>query len=163
MVTIRSARRDDAEPLGRYGAALMRQHHAADPKRFIQTDQPEQGYGRFLVSQINNPESLVMVAEDQGSVIGYVYADVEGTSWMDLRGPAGVIHDIYVDESARRQGAGRALMSAAIDWVRAHGRNQIVLLTKTKNEHAQALFKAMGFRPSMIEMTLDLDPAPPGR
>jgi len=163
MVTIRPAKRSDLEALGRYGAALMRQHHAADPERFIQTEHPEQGYGRFLVSQISNPESLVMVAENEGQVVGYVYADVEGTSWMDLRGPAGVIHDIYVDESARQRGAGRALMRAAIDWVRAHGRNQIVLLTKTKNEHAQALFSAMGFRPSMIEMTLDLDPAPPGR
>jgi ribosomal protein S18 acetylase RimI-like enzyme len=102
-----------------------------------------------------------MVAELEGRVVGYVYADVEGTSWMDLRGPAGVIHDIYVDESARTQGAGRALMRAAIEWIRSKGRNQIVLLTKTKNEHAQALFKNIGFRPSMIEMTLDLDPSPP--
>jgi hypothetical protein len=30
-----------------------------------------------------------------------------------------------------------------------------VLLTKTGNEHAQALFRTLGFRSTMIEMTLD--------
>ena len=35
----------------------------------------------------------------------------------------------------------------------------VVLLTKTRNEHAQRLFAALGFRPTMIEMTLDQDTA----
>ena len=158
MITIRLATPSDQESLGRFGGALMRQHHAADARRFIQVENPEAGYGRFLVSQISNPGSLVMVAEHAGSVVGYIYADVEGTSWMDLRGPCGVVHDVYVDESARRLGAGRQLVSAAIEWIRSQGRSQVVLLTKTRNEHAQRLFTALGFRPTMIEMTLDQAP-----
>ena len=35
----------------------------AEPRRFIQVEHPETGYGRFLVSQISNPNSLVMVAD----------------------------------------------------------------------------------------------------
>ncbi len=155
MVTIRPATASDQEPLGRFGGALMRQHHAADPKRFIQVDHPEAGYGRFLVSQISNANSLVMVAEHSGAVVGYVFADVEPTNWMELRGSCGVVQDIYVDESARRLGAGRELMAAAIAWIRSKGRSQVVLLTKTKNEHAQQLFTKLGFRPTMMEMTLD--------
>jgi GNAT superfamily N-acetyltransferase len=155
MVTIRPATAFDQERLGRFGGALMRQHHAADPKRFIQVEHPEAGYGRFLVSQLSEPNSLVMVAEHSGTVIGYVFADVESTNWMELRGPCGVVHDVYVDEGARRLGAGRALMGAAIAWIRSKGRSQIVLLTKTRNEHAQRLFSTLGFRPTMIEMTLD--------
>lgn len=154
---IRTATASDQESLGRYGAALMRQHHADDPRRFIQVDHPEAGYGRFLVSQIANPSSLVMVAEHSGAVVGYIYADVESTNWMELRGPCGVVHDVYVDEAARRLGAGRGLLRAAIAWFRLKGRSQVVLLTKTRNEHAHHLFAELGFRPTMIEMTLDLD------
>ena len=95
-----------------------------------------------------------MVAEDAGKVVGYVFADIEGTSWMDLRGPCGVVHDIFVDDSARGQGAGRQLMRAAIDWILSRGRTQVVLLTKTNNDHAQRLFAALGFRKTMVEMTL---------
>jgi len=157
MITVRPATTSDQESLGRFGGALMRQHHAADPRRFIQVDRPEAGYGRFLVSQIPNPSSLVMVAEHSGTVVGYVYADVESTNWMELRGPCGVVHDVYVDETARRLGAGSELMRAAIAWIRSKGQSQVVLLTKTRNEQAQRLFTTLGFRPTMIEMTLDQD------
>src|SRR6266516_2751179 len=122
MITIRTATASDQEQLGRFGGALMRQHHAADPRRFLHVEHPEAGYGRFLVSQISNPEGLVMVAEHAGTVIGYVFADVEKTNWMELRGPCGVVQDVYVDETARHQGAGRALMNAAIAWIRSKGR-----------------------------------------
>ena len=155
MLTIRRATPSDRDVLGRYGGALMRQHHAADELRFIQVEHPEDGYGRYLVSILTDPDSLVLVAEDDGRVIGYVYVDVEGTSWKDLRGPCGYVHDLYVDDSARQRGAGRALMSAGIEWIRSRGRTQVVLLTKTQNEHAKRLFSSLGFRSTMIEMTLD--------
>ena len=158
MVTIRPATSSDQEPLGRFGGALMRQHHAADPERFIHLENPEDGYGRFLVSQLPNPNSVVLVAEHGATVVGYVFADVEPTNWMELRGPCGVVHDIYVDQAARRLGAGRALLSAAIAWIRSKGRKQVVLLTKSKNENAQRLFTTLGFRPTMVEMTLDQEP-----
>jgi len=159
MITIRPATPLDEEPLGRYGGALMRQHHAADARRFIQVDHPEAGYGRFLVSQIGSPDNLVLVAEKSERIVGYVFAAVESTNWMALRGPCGVVNDLFVDEAARGHGAGRRLMQAAIDWIHSQGRSQVVLLTKTGNEHAQSLFRALGFRSTMIEMTLDRDGA----
>jgi|SRR5262245_3468663 len=155
MISVRPATASDQERLGRFGGALVRQHHAADPGRFIQVEQPEAGYGRFLVSQIANPECLIAVAEDDGAVVGYIYATVEPTNWMELRGPSGVVQDVYVDETARHRGAGRALMRAAIEWIHTKGRTQIVLRTKTRNMDAQRLFAALGFRPTMVEMTLD--------
>ena len=155
MITVRPAKPSDQDALGRYGAGLIRQHHAADARRFIQVEHPEAGYGRYLVSTLADPDSRVMVAESEGQVVGYVYADIEGTSWKDLRGPCGYVHDLYVDEGARRRGAGRALMRVAIEWIRSKGRTQIVLFTKTRNEDAQRLFAALGFRPTMLEMTLD--------
>lgn len=163
MIEVRPATAADQEALGRFGGALMRQHHAADPRRFIQVESPEAGYGRFLVSRLSAPGSLVLVAEHDGAVVGYIYADVESTNWMDLRGPCGVVHDVYVDEGARRLGAGRALMRAAIEWIRSRGQSQVVLLTKTGNEHAQRLFRALGFRPTMVEMTLDQESDEGGR
>jgi GNAT superfamily N-acetyltransferase len=161
MAIIRPASKSDEVALGRLGAALMRQHHAADPRRFVQVDRPEEGYGRFLVSQIANPDSLVLVAERDNEILGYVFADVEGTSWRDLRGPCGFIHDVYVLESARRQGTGQALLHAAIEWAHSRGRSQVVLWTKSGNEAAQRLFATLGFRDTMIEMTLDGEASQP--
>ena len=161
MIKIRPAAIDDQEALGRYGAALMRQHHAADPRRFILTDRPESGYGRFLVSRLSDPSFVVLVAELSGEVVGYVLAGLEPTSWRDLRGPCGFVHDVYVDERARRQGTGQALLSAAIAWAQSKGLAQAVLWSKSGNDAAQRLFAGLGFRPTMIEMTLDRETSKP--
>jgi ribosomal protein S18 acetylase RimI-like enzyme len=154
--TLRPAVKSDEPALGRFGAALMRQHHAADPRRFLLTEHPEAGYGRFLVSMLGDSDSLVLVAERDGKLVGYVYADVESISWRDLRGPCGFVHDVYVDESARQNGIGRRLVLAAVEWARSKGMPQMVLSTASGNETAQRLFDRLGFRRTMIEMTLDL-------
>jgi len=158
-VTIRPATPADEATLGVLGAALMRQHHAADARRFLEVEHPERGYGRFLVSQLGNPEYAVWVAERAGAVVGYVFAGLEPTSWRDLRGPCGFVHDLYVEASARHAGTGEALARAAIAWIHAHARTQVVLMTKTDNASAQRLFARLGFRATMVEMTLD---GPPG-
>jgi GNAT superfamily N-acetyltransferase len=159
LIRIRPAAKSDEAALGPMGAALMRQHHAADPRRFILTERPEAGYGRFLVSQLEDADCLVLVAELAGDVVGYVFADIEPTSWRDLRGPCGFIHDVYVIERARQQGTGESLVRAAIDWIRSKGMSQVVLWSKTRNHAAQRLFARLGFRDTMIEMTLDREPS----
>jgi GNAT superfamily N-acetyltransferase len=161
MIRIRPASKSDEPALGRLGAALMRQHHAADPRRFVLVDRPEEGYGRFLVSQLANPDFLVRVAERENEVVGYVLAGLEPTSWRDLRGPCGFIHDVYVHESARRQGTGQALVRAAIAWAHSRGMTQVVLWSKTRNDAAQRMFAKLGFRDTMVEMTLDGEASKP--
>lgn len=157
-VTIRAARPSDEAALGRYGGALMRLHHQFDPQRFIFIQQPETGYGRFLVSQLDDPECVVLVAETEGDVVGYTFAALEPMSWKELRAACGFIHDVYVDERARRSGVGEQLVRAANEWLRAHKAPRVVLGSAAKNASAQRLFERLGFRHTMVEMALELDP-----
>lgn len=90
-------------------------------------------------------------------MLGYVYAAIEGNDYMALRGPAGVIYDLVVTSERRRQGIGCRLLEAAIDALRARRAPRIVLSTAQRNEAAQRLFAAHGFRRTMIEMTRELD------
>ena len=46
-------------------------------------------------------------------------------------------------------------MRAAIEWIHLLGRSQVVLMAKTGNEHAQSLFRSLGFRATMVEMVRD--------
>ena len=73
-----------------------------DPQRFLMVERPESGYGRFLVSQLDDPDTIVLVAERGASVIGYVYGALEPTNWKELHEACGFVHDVYVDEGARR-------------------------------------------------------------
>jgi len=135
----------------------MRTHYAFDMHRFLEPGEGvEAGYARFLASQLDDNESIVLVAERQGVIVGYAYAAIEPLSWKDLRDECGFIHDLLVTDDARRGGVGEALLNAAIDWLREQKMPRVVLGTAAQNENARRLFERRGFRPTMIEMTLEL-------
>ncbi len=156
--SIRPAAPADLRAVGRLGALLVRMHHDFDPERFIAaTPQTEHGYASFLGTQLEQPNVVVLVAEQRdGEVLGYTYAGVEGHDYMSLRGPAGVLHDIVVDPAHRGQGVGGMLLDATLVALEARGAPRIVLSTAARNEAAQRLFARAGFRRSMIEMTREL-------
>ena len=157
-VTIRSAAPADLPAIGRLGALLVRTHHDFDPKRFIPaTPETEKGYARFLGSQLEEPNVIVLVAERESEVLAYAYAGIEGYDYMSLRGPAGVLYDIVVDPGHRGQGVGGALLDAMLSALTARGMPRVVLSTAERNIAAQRLFARIGFRPTMIEMTRELD------
>ena len=154
---IRPATHSDLTALGRLGALLMRTHYAFDPHRFLPPgEDPEVGYAWFLETQLHEPDAVVLVAERDDTIVGYVYAAVEPLSWKELRGPAGFIHDIVVDETARGAGIARELLNAAIEWLRNHGAPRVMLWTAAQNSRAHRVFEAAGFRTTMREMTLEL-------
>lgn len=136
-------------------------HHELDPDRFMAaTPRTEHGYGSFLGTQLDEPSVVVLVAEREGEVVGYTYAGVEGTDYMSLRGPAGVLYDLVVDPAHRGQGVGRALLDATLDVLETKGAPRVVLSTAERNEAAQRLFARAGFRRTMIEMTRELGAKP---
>ena len=156
-VNIRPATPKDVPTIGRLGALLVREHHDFDPERFIAaTAQTEKGYGSFLGTQLEEPNIVILVAERGGEVIGYTYSGVEGTDYMSLRGPAGVMYDIVVDPDHRKQGVGRLLVDATLEALKKKGAPRVVLSTAERNAAAQRLFDRAGFRRTMIEMTREL-------
>ncbi len=157
---VRPATAADSRALGRLGALLVALHHDLDADRFIgATPGTERGYGEFLAGQLGRPETIVLVADEAGTILGYVYAGLEGRDYMALRGPAGVVHDLIVDPGRRRRGVGRLLLNAALAALVERGAPRVVLSTAERNPAAQGLFASTGFRRTMIEMTWE----PPGR
>jgi ribosomal protein S18 acetylase RimI-like enzyme len=158
MPIVRRATPADLSRIGHLGALLVKEHYDFDPQRFLAARQgtPE-GYASFMSTQLEDPDKAVLVADDNGNVVGYAYAAVEGYDYMALRGPAGVLHDVIVDPEHRGRGVGRLLLGDALEFFRSRGVPRVVLSTAERNEAAQRLFASMGFRRTMIEMTRELD------
>jgi ribosomal protein S18 acetylase RimI-like enzyme len=157
-IFVRPARTSDRDELGRLGASLVDEHHAFDADRFVApvADLAER-YGGFLISQLERPGMIVLVAELDGAVAGYAYAGMEGNDYMALRGPAGVLYDLVVDARHRRQGIGTQLLEAALAALRGLAAPRVLLFTAEKNHAAQSMFAKARFRRTMIEMTRELD------
>ena len=151
---IRPAQRADVPTLGKLGAMMVQMHHDLDPQRFI-APRPgtEQGYGGYLGSQLDQKDSVVLVAEEDGKVLGYAFGHVDDYDYPSLRGPAGIVEDILVDPAHRGRGIGKQLLDALLAELTKRGVPRVVLSTAERNGVAQKLFEKAGFRRTMIEMT----------
>jgi ribosomal protein S18 acetylase RimI-like enzyme len=159
---IRRATAADLPMVGQLGALLVEEHHDFDARRFLAPrPRTPSDYASFLARQLDNPDSVVLVAEDSGETIGYAFATIEGYDYMALRGPAGVLQDVIVDPEHRGRGVGRRLVAESLAYLRSRGAPRVVLSTAARNGAAQRLFESAGFRPTMIEMTRELDDAAP--
>jgi ribosomal protein S18 acetylase RimI-like enzyme len=155
---IRKAVAGDLPAVGRLGAELLLAHYRFDPQRFMQGGaDAEDGYAWFLGTQLDRPDSLVLVAESDGDVVGYLYAGIEPRNWKELREEAGFVHDILVHEDSRGAGIAQHLMDGAVEWFRQRGMPRAILWTAARNTQAHRLFERLGFRSTMIEMTRELE------
>lgn len=156
-IAVRAARREDLPETSKLAAALVREHHAYDALRFMCIEPLEAGYQRFLASQLDRDDVVLLVAlERRGideTVVGYLLGSLEGRDWSDLRDACGKIHDVYVDASVRKRGVASRLMAEALARFTAMGVPRVVLMAAWRNDHARRLFERLGFRSTMVEMT----------
>jgi ribosomal protein S18 acetylase RimI-like enzyme len=152
-ITLRLAVPADAPALGRMGAQLAQQHHGFDAQRFMLPADIESGYRWWLSKELKQKDAVVVVAEQDGQVVGYAYGRIEERDWNALRDSCGVLHDLWVEAPARGTGTGAQLAEEAVRRLKALGAPRIVLMAAAKNETAQRLFTRLGWRPTMVEMT----------
>jgi len=161
-ITVRAARREDLPAASKLAAELVRLHHAYDPQRFMISERLEEGYERFLRTQVDRDDVVLLVAVllqgDVQTIVGYVLGSLEERDWSDLRDACGKIHDVYVDERVRLRGVASHLVEAAVAGLAAMGAPRVVLMAAWRNDAAQRLFARLGFRPTMLEMTREAEP-----
>lgn len=76
---VRRAAPSDLQRIGRLGALLVKEHYDFDPQRFLAAwPGTHEGYASFISTQLEDPDKAVLVADDNGDVMGYAYAAVEG-------------------------------------------------------------------------------------
>ena len=111
-----------------------------------------------LETIVSSPVTRLLVARDEaGSIVGTL-------TLVAFRIPTGVgawIEDVVVDEGARRQGVGEALMTAAIELAEQSGARHLNLTSRPDREAANRLYRRLGFdhrETNVYRLTL---PAPP--
>lgn len=92
---------------------------------------------RSILSELDNPLSLWLAALDGERVAGYIGSQtVLGESDM---------LNLAVSPDYRRQGIGRALVTALIDRLRQQGSRCITLEVRSSNLPAGRLYESLGF------------------
>jgi ribosomal protein S18 acetylase RimI-like enzyme len=167
--TVRAMTAVDLPAAGRLAGKLVRMHYELDPLRFLHLPNPEPGYAGYFAGELKSDRVVLLVAERTSgaravleagdAIVGYAYGRLESRSYNDLLDACGKLHDVLVDESARGHGVGEQLVREVLRRLTAQGAPRVVLSTAVQNEAAQHLFKKLGFRTTMLEMTREADPA----
>lgn len=92
------------------------------------------------------PRATSLVAEVGGGIVGICHAGPERETDDPERARTGEVFLIYVSPGEQGRGAGRALLDAACDAMRAHGFSGAVLWVLAGNAPAIAFYERMGWR-----------------
>tara|TARA_R110000868_G_scaffold122877_2_gene325785 strand:- start:18554 stop:19000 length:447 start_codon:yes stop_codon:yes gene_type:complete len=96
-----------------------------------------------------------LIAEDaQGRVQGFAHALLHKGTWSPK--PICYLEDLFVRDTARGQGVGRALIEALIARGRADGWLRLYWQTASDNHTAQALYDRLATRTDWLRYELDL-------
>ena len=91
----------------------------------------------------HSPEYGCYVAELGGSVVGWIH--VFGVRMLTSPCFFAEIGGLVVDAGARRQGVGRALVSQAEAWARAHGYSEVRLRSGLHRTEAHEFYRGIGY------------------
>jgi L-amino acid N-acyltransferase YncA len=135
-----------------FDAALYALHPDAD-----------QRFRRWIGAVTEDPRATLLVAEEQGQVIGFLYATVENDAPIYLHDEFALIREWWVEPAFRGRGAGKSLIArAAAEFARA-GVRQLRVRSAAGDEDVRALLHRCGFRTGACELVKELDPASGGR
>jgi len=101
----------------------------------------------FLAHVFRDRRGLLVIENDEGRIVGYVLARV-GLRWLGIH--RGGITSIAVEPTCRRCGAGTALLSSALDYLRSSGVEEADLEVNVRNRAAQSLYQSFGFVQSRL-------------
>ncbi len=131
MITVRRARPDDAELIARMARALS----IADggrPSRFTAESFRNDGFGEHTAFS-------TMVVELDGEAVGYAIYYPGYDTDSATRGI--YLADLYVDETCRRQGLGRALLAGLAAEARSNGARWMFWSVLKRNRGARRFYK----------------------
>lgn len=98
----------------------------------------------FLSARFNHGESVLFLAFDEGSPVGFVqlYPSFSSVSLARIF----ILNDIFVSERCRKKGVGSRLIEAAIAYARTLGAARLSLSTAVTNQTAQAVYESTGWK-----------------
>jgi GNAT superfamily N-acetyltransferase len=119
--------------------------------------------GRFE-DYLARSDTVALVAVDNGSVVGFI--DLEFRQRLNFREEQAWVPDLIVAESSRRRGAGKALLTEALERSRERGCWSLTLESASWRERAHAFYEREGMNNSAASFTrllVDMDWPPKPR
>ncbi|MEM2237891.1 MAG: GNAT family N-acetyltransferase [Candidatus Caldarchaeum sp.] len=142
-IIFRKAEKRDIQSLVDLNIRLKRLNEEFDPLLRVRNDIAEKSK-EYFETAMNSPNSLVVVAEDGGRVVGFIKADIRERIFYEPR-MAGNIVEFYLLPEYRRKGVGAKLLDYAVKQLREKA-DIITAEFPSLNEIAVEFYTRHGYR-----------------
>ena len=141
------SRIDDLEPL----FTAMHSHHRDLGAQVLPFRTDAEAWARrrrHYAALLESGRGHLLLAEEGGRVVGYaMVSEIGGQATLATGERMAELETLSVEEGARGQGVGRALMDAAYAVMRELGLTEVMLYVIDGNEGAIRFYERLGMRP----------------
>jgi GNAT superfamily N-acetyltransferase len=141
---VRLARHRDLDGLVQLWRELMQHHAPLDPHYELAAGAPD-AWVRHLAELLAAESGAVFVSGEEGSPDAFCSVEVRSGSPVLAEPARAEITDLFVSPALRRTGHGRALVEAALAWLREREIVRVEVRVVTANAQGQAFWRALGW------------------
>jgi len=120
-------------------------HHAAFEPLFALRAGAGQAVHRLLAAQLRDANAALFVHDCGGGLDGFCSVRIDRAPPIHEEVVRAEITDVSVRPASRRRGIGRALVAAALAWVRERGVARVEVRVVAGNAEGQHFWRALGF------------------
>jgi ribosomal protein S18 acetylase RimI-like enzyme len=146
---IRKAAAGDLDAIGVLWQEFMDFHRQRDP-HFARSADGHERFKEFIGGQVTADTSCVLVAIQDGTVVGYCLAALAKYPPVFEHRDYGTVFDLAVTSRCRRTGIGEQLYRAIEAWFVEHNVHRIEIRVAVSNEVSTAFWRKMGFSPFVM-------------
>ena len=151
-VSARRAKLSDLPVIIRLWRELIGYHEALGGQDFRLAPTAERDWRKYLRGHLTSANKLCLVAETGGESVGFLLASIELRPPILMERRYGHISDAYVQESERRKGVGKALVTEAMHWFEEKRIMRVRLQTDARHTLGFAFWKRHGFQTTVFTM-----------
>ena len=156
MIKIRKANRDDFEVLEELYTELEKDGVMYQSEHFVLS--PKGARSRQLEEILASENQVMLVAEDDGKVIGFAHVMLQKAKVVSCLKPQTNIYlqDLVVTSTLRSKGTGTQLLNAAKEFGREKGAEFFRTQVFPMNKDGMRFYERNGFSTKMITIECDL-------
>ncbi|MBP9782422.1 MAG: GNAT family N-acetyltransferase [Candidatus Pacebacteria bacterium] len=143
-MNIRKANLNDVRNIVELNRLLNKQHVALDPI-WAGGDVVNTSFEKRLKEDLNNADSLHLVAEDNEKLVAWFEGSIEETLPYFTERKIGHIRSVYVLPEFRKQGITKAGVNMLFNWFKEHGIKLAELSVASENKEAVEVWEKLGF------------------
>lgn len=142
---VRNATEKDISAIFQLWVESMKLHEKLDPLIFGFISDKMGDAKTFITAQFRKESSILLVAEKEGKVIGYLLGEIRERLPFQKLQRTGYIWDIVVTECERNKGIGSLLLEKSCEFFRHRGLDTVMLNVSEKNTSALRFYEKHGF------------------